>query len=198
MSFRARLSAVAPPVLLAIIVLTLAAFQLFDLELWPCQEARGSPENALHAADNSTCSLREFLNSNPAGSVVVLAVNGRPSRVTWNELYGGMVRVGAQREVSPIRGASFVLIGAMDARLGSAVSRLGVQEVEIELEKGQEVGSTGIVAPCRIVAKSIGDAEGIGRAIISVGGVWCSPNKPGVNVVVIDGSGHCINRGHFR
>lgn len=183
---------------MAIIVLTLAALQLFDLELWSHTEAPGTPEQALQVADSSTCSLREFLNGTAAGRIVVLAVNGRPSRVTWDELYGGMVRVGAQREVRPIRGASFVLVGAMDARLGSAISKVGVQEVEAELEKGQEVGSTGVLAPCRITAKSIGDSEGIGRAIISVGGVWCSPNRPGVNVVVVDESGHCVSRAHFR
>jgi len=198
MSFRARLSAVAPPVLLAIIVLTVAAFQLFDIELWFHEEPPDTPENALHAADNSTRSLREFLNSNPAGSIVVLAVNGRPSKRTWHELHGAMVRVGAQREISPVRGASFVLVGAMDARLGSAVFRMGVQEVEIELEKGQEVGSTGVLAPCRIVVKSIGDTEGIGRAIISISGVQRSPNRPGVNAVVIDENGRCVNHAHFR
>ncbi len=198
MSFGARLAAVAPWILLAVIVLGLAAFQLFDIVPWARPELPASPENAHHSADNSTCSLREFLNSNPAGSIVVLAVNGRPSTRTWHELYGCMVRVGAQREIIPVRGASFILVGAMDARLGSAVSRMGVQEVEIELEKGQEIGSSGIMAPCGIVARSIGDSEGIGRAIISVGGVWCSLNKRGVNVAVIDESGHCVSRAHFR
>ena len=106
--------------------------------------------------------------------------------------------MGAQREISPIRGASFVLIGAMDARLGSAVSKMGVQQVEVELAEGQAIGSTGVHAPCRIVARSIGDAEGVGRAIISIGGVQCSPNEPGVNVVVIDKDGRCISRAHFR
>lgn len=199
MSFRKGLAALAPWVLLAIIILAVAALQLSHFDLPQRPESQAPLQDAPHAIDSHlTLSLREFLNSSPTGSIVILCTNGRPSRQTWNELSSGMIRVGAQREISPVRGASFILVGAMGARLGSAVSKMGVQEVEVELDEGQPIGSTGVLAPCRIVAKSIGDAEGVGRAIISVGGVQRSPNEPGVNVVVIDKDGRCVSRASFR
>jgi len=200
MSSCKRLVAAVPWVLAGGIVLSLAALQLVHFE----SQTRGEPsdptEKGLQAANaaHSPDSLRGLLNSTPMGSIVVICTNGRPSKQTWEELQGGMIRVGAQREISPVRGASFIIVGVMGGQLGSAIWRMGVQQVEIKLEKGQQVGSTGIVAPCRIVARSIGDAEGIGRAIIAVGGVQCSPNRPGLNVVVIDEGGRCISRAHFR
>ncbi|MBN2207768.1 MAG: hypothetical protein JW759_00500 [Candidatus Coatesbacteria bacterium] len=195
-----RLAAAAPWVLAGGIVLSLAALQLVHFEPPTREELSAPAEKRLQAADaaHSAGSLRDLLNSTPTGSIVVICTNGRPSERTWEELQGGMIRVGAQREINPIPGASFIVVGVMSGQLGSALWRMGVQQVEIRLDAGQKIGSTGIAAPCRIVARSIGDAEGIGRAIIAVGGVQCSPNRPGLNVVVIDESGRCINRAQFR
>ena len=200
MSSRKRLVAAVPWVLAGGIVLCLAGLQLVHFEPPQRGEPSDPTEKRLQVADaaRSNGSLRELLNSIPIGSVVIICANGRPSKRTWEDLQGGMIRIGAQREIGPVRGASFIIVGVMGAQLGSALWRMGVQQVEIELEKGQQVGSTGVSAPCRIAARSIGDAEGIGRAIIAVSSVQCSPNRPGLNVVVIDESGRCISRGHFR
>jgi len=204
MSSRKRLVAAVPWVLAGGIVLSLAALQLVHFEPTQREEPSDPTEKGLQVADaaRSPDSLREFLNSTPIGSIVVICANGRPSKHTWEELQGGMIRVGAQREISPVRGASFIIVGVMGGQLGSAIWRMGVQQVEIRLDEGEKIGSTGVGAikawPCRIVARSIGDAEGIGRAIIAIGGVQCSPNRPGLNVVVIDESGRCISRAHFR
>ena len=186
-------------VFLAVIALVIGLLQVTDFLPGACRALDVSTKSPQAGSElPPASSLRDFLNSNPHGCIVIISVNGRPSEQTWQALRRGMIRIGAQREIRPIRGASFVLIGVMDARLGSAAFKMGVQEVEIRLRKDQEIGSTGVAAPQRIVAKSIGDSEGVGRAVISVAGVWLSPNKVGVNVVVIDGGGRCIRRGSFR
>ncbi|MCD6328260.1 hypothetical protein J7M28_12025 [bacterium] len=150
------------------------------------------------APNDRPASLREYLNRNPSGSIIIMCVRGRPSNETWNQLFRAMIRIGAPREVQPHLGASFALVGIMDASLGSAVWRTGVQEVVIKIDAGEEIGSTGIVAPRRIVARSIGDGDPPGRAIISVGGANCSANTDGVNAAVIDTNGHCISRAYFQ
>jgi len=199
MSTGRRIAGAAAWVFLAVIVLVIGILQLTDFLPGACRELDASVKAPRVSSELPPAgSLRDLLNSNPHGAIVIICVNGRPSTQTWQALRRGMVRIGAQREIGPILGASFVLIGVMDARPGSAVFKMDVQEVEIRLRKDQEIGSTGVVAPQEIVAKSIGDAEGIGRAVISVAGVWLSPNKVGVNVVVIDGSGRCIRRGSFK
>nr|HDM58966.1 hypothetical protein [Bacillota bacterium] len=185
-------------VILALIVLLIGVVQLTDFLPGACRGLDASAK--AHGADAKlppASSLTELINSNPHGSIVIICVNGRPSVQTWRALRRGMSRIGARRGLGLIRGASMVVIGVVDARPGSAVFKMGVQEVEVRLKRGQEIGETGVVAPREIVAKSIGDSEGIGRAVISVGGTWLSPNKVGVNVAVIDGTGRCIRRGSF-
>lgn len=164
---------------------------------WPfCFSNR--PSAAVLPPTQNPDSLRGFLNSNPAGGIVILSVKGLPSNETWDELRSGMIRIGAQRETNLARGASLLLIGVMDSRPGSVLCRMGVQEVEIELEKGQEIGATRVKSPCHILARSLGSAEPYPRSMISVDSIRCSPNEVGVNAVAIDRDGNLLARASFR
>ncbi|MBN1593059.1 MAG: hypothetical protein JW941_07435 [Candidatus Coatesbacteria bacterium] len=197
MSLKSHLKVIAPWALFAVFVLTVAALQLTDFGPPRPAEPRVDIPIAINKG-NSDLSLREFINSCPAESIVIVSINGRPSKKIWEELESTMIRIGAQREINLVWGASLVIIGVMDAKLGSAAWRMGVQEIGVEIDEGDLIGKTGVRSPCKIVARSIGDSEGIGRSIIAVNRVASSPNEPGVNVVVLDRNGKVINRGVFE
>ena len=158
----------------------------------PAQSRAAAPaETRCDRLDRLVGSLRD-------GSLVLLAVRGKPSARVWAEFSGLAGRIGGRDGILPVRGASFAFVGAVGATRGSAVWRAGVQEVTLCIDKGAAVGATGVRAPCDIVIRSIGDAQGPGRAIIRVHNVNLSGNQQGINIVVIDADCQCVARASFR
>jgi len=140
---------------------------------------------SLQAVDSSELTLADFLAGLPEGTIVAAAVKDEASLGLSAAAAQSWTTTGGLVDLRGCFRCAHALIGVKGAAPGTALELSGHKLLSLRVEKGTEIGGTGVRAPADIVVRSAGFDQG------NVGEIWVngrpvSPEHRGYNIVALD------------